>query len=146
MTMSITAYFDANDLDELHELLIALRELEPVQIEIEGSVSMSYEPEPDEGEMDLTPPQGITRPHSPTEPPGHIYARETYISALVSWTREHISGGPISDLANEQLRGAYRDILRYGFDTDLAKYGIVGEQVMCVRGAFRDATAGQVPL
>lgn len=126
-----------------HESLLAI--LEHVN-ENSLSLSVSYntlDDEPDaEPDMDLTPAHGIERPDAEA---ANLYARETYISALVSWTREHITDGPISELDNGPLRDAYRDFLRYDFDTNLAQYGIDDEQASCLRGAFRDATAAQVP-
>lgn len=103
--------------------------------------------QPDDREMDLTPPQGIERPSYWAANEQHnLHTREAYVSALVMWTREHITEGPISELVDDQLRDVYRDFLRYGLDIDQTQYRMTGEQMGCLRGAFRDATAGQVPL
>jgi len=88
--------------------------------------------------------------HEWHEMPGEKYvkARETYVSALIMWTREHITDGPIGPerISDESLRRIYTRMLMYGVDECQFADLISGTQLACVRGAFRDATAGQVPL
>ena len=123
------------------------------------TTSYTYQVESHEPEQDMTPPHGIERVPAwdrlddvQEEGPlargeRMIRAREHHIAALVMWTREHIKTGPMTMVSDDQLRDAYRGLLVYGMDTDIQyDIALTDEQAQCVRGAFRDATAGMVPL
>jgi len=139
MTMTITATFECADLAEFTECMSFVRDNEPTSITIEGTFTFDY------SDMDLTPAHGIERISERDMTMNH--AVQHYIAALVAWTREHITEGPISQVSDAQLRGAYDDMITYGLDTDIEdSCDLTLEQAQCIRGAFRDATAGMVPL
>lgn len=87
-----------------------------------------------EPEMDLTPPHGIERPD----------AIDLHVAALVAWTYEHITEGPLTMVSDEVLRTAFRRLLDDGHDATLGQLDLTDIQMACIRGAFRDATAVMV--
>jgi len=140
MTMTIIATYEVRDIDEVHELIASLRELEPIKL---GCVGTAYAPNIERvGEMDLTPAHGIGRPGFQTRAMSRVI--DLHVAALVAWTREHITEGPISEVSDAMLTECYTDLIGYGYDTNLEDVDDV--TASCIRGAFRDATAGMVPL
>jgi hypothetical protein len=159
MSVTITASFEAANITELHELLTMIGDNEPIDVQVDGSFHFGYsEAGQHVVDPDDTPPHGTERPYwAADEPAVHewhempsdaVKARELYVSALIAWTREHITDGPIGPdrISNESLRRIYTLMLMYGVDECRFADLISGTQLACVRGAFRDATAGQVPL
>jgi hypothetical protein len=87
---------------------------------------------------DDTPAFGIERPDY------NVRARETYLATLVAWTHENITDGPLARIDTTVMACAYRRMLTQGVDCRLNDF-VTNEMIACLRGAFRDATAGQVP-
>jgi hypothetical protein len=136
MTMTIIATYEVRDVDELHELITSLRELEPIKL---GCVGTAYAPDVDrKGDMDLTPPRGIERVDMDR-------AVSVHVSALVAWTIENITSGPVTEVPRVMLRTAFRRLLDDFEDADLSDL-MTPVQASCVRGAFADAQGGMVPL
>jgi hypothetical protein len=134
MTMTITATFEVSDVDELHELITNLRELEPVHLLIDGCVA------PDE---DQTPPFGIERGPEVPERIEIVPEREAYVSALVLWTRENVTEGPIAEVSNAAMHEVYRRFVMWGVDAvPVAAHLVNITQLNCLRDAYRDATGG----
>jgi hypothetical protein len=137
MTMTIIATYTAHNVQELTELVDMIRAGEPTELEINGLLSFDYT------DLDATPPHGIDRPYWATDK-AMSKAVAHYTAALVAWTREHITEGPLMNVSDAVLREAYYEMQAFGYDTRLD--GVTDEQAQCIRGAFRDATAGMVPL
>jgi hypothetical protein len=142
MTITINIHAHCPD----HEAVLALLEQLPI-----NTTTFNYQvlsDAPDDEAMDLTPPHGIERPEPISERDQAMNkAVQHYIAALIIWTRQHITVGPVHEVSDAQLRGAYDDIMSYGLDTDIEdSCDLTLEQASCVRGAFRDATAGMVPI
>jgi hypothetical protein len=143
MSITINIHAHCND----HEAVLELLErIDQTCVEYSYQVDQHADepsgpigPDPIDYTDDQTPPFGMERPEQ-----ANIYAREQYISTLVLWTRENIPEGPLAEVGNQQMRDAYRDILRFGYDAVIQ--GVDEVQASCLRGAFRDATAGQVPV
>jgi hypothetical protein len=136
MPITITATFSCADITEYDEVMSLVRDNEPINITVSGSVDFDYDAFADEA--DLTPPIGLSRADVD-------HAISVHISALVAWTIENVTSGPLTEVPRQVLREAFRRLL----DDDGADLGnLVPSSVRasCVRGAFRDAQAGMVPL
>jgi len=134
MTMTIIATYEATNAQELTEIIDMIRGGEPTTMTINGTLEFDY--------SDLTPAHGIVRIDERMNA-----AVNHYVTALVMWTREHITEGPVAKTSDAQLRCAYRDLQAYGLDSDIGdSCDLTTAQASCIRGAFRDATAGMVPI
>jgi hypothetical protein len=120
-------------------------DLEGLQAVLEalGDNASSYRLEaygkgPEGLQADLTPPQGIDR---------EALRRSIFTNAcaMVLWTRENVTTGPLTGVSDVFLRTAFIRIFEQGDEADLTD--LMGSvNASCVRGAFKDAQAGMVPL
>jgi len=98
----------------------------------------AHSDDPGASDEDLTPPSGISREHMEA-------AIIIHVNEMVAWVRQHVTDGPLTEVSGMTLYQAFRRL----FDDEQADLGdltATAVQAQCIRGAFKDAQGGMVPL